>query len=219
MENKYYYNYRYGNLVKYKDFILPTKIINIGENFCTLKFRLEYNSEGLDFLNESNNIKPISLTNDLINLYPEFILNNYRQTFKIHQEGSEFICKDTSTHGKIFLSKIEYFHQLQNLYSFLTGKELNTRMIYLLYKKDFMAILENENKFILECQIIDISENEIQEIKNRHLSTIVEYLDSKKYTQLDKEERKKCIEDFKARNNELFKEEISLIYNKKINLI
>lgn len=28
-----------------------------------------------------------------------------------------------------------------------------------------MAILENENKFILECQIIDISENEIQEIK------------------------------------------------------
>ncbi len=125
---------RIGNYVDVFDKIDEIKSINENEHggFCKFKnnpyqYYLCHNGEAL--------IKPIPLTEEILfkfgfekiksDEYPhKYIINKYMSDeVEIENLNSQncFIF----SHGKKFSSiKIEYVHQLQNLYFSLTGKEL-----------------------------------------------------------------------------------------------
>lgn len=165
MEDKYYKEYRYGNLVKYENFILPATICRIGDGFCVLKHF--YLTKGHSWINESANISPLPLTNDIMTIYlNETIINKLGNLFIIKKKGEIFICVDKLTDGKAFSLHLRYFHQLQNLYYLFTEKELPVSKVFMLFKDEIMAIFEDKKRFMLECSLIKISDSDYDRLFN-----------------------------------------------------
>lgn len=121
MEN--YKNYRIGNLVKHDNRIF--KIDSIAKEFPTLD-TYEFGIGVVDW----NNIEPIKLTEEWIlklgfKIYNEIDLRYSKKDLFIEHRQRTFIGKKFFTHsirGNTF--RIDYVHQLQNLYHSIYYEDL-----------------------------------------------------------------------------------------------
>lgn len=117
--------YRLGNLVKYNGKIY--EIDSISKEFPTLN-TIEYGIGVVDW----NNIEPIPLTEEwLVRFGFEKCLNGFwceKDFLNVKLIDSDIVIFISGTdHDLNIHSKVQYVHQLQNLYFALTNQELTIK--------------------------------------------------------------------------------------------